>query len=415
MFWIEFLSRSRMMRAVCSGLFYLAVMSTWSSTIGADEEAPSTEVWLVTYGPGEIYWQRFGHNAIWIRDPGLGLDHVFNFGFFDFEQDHFFLRFVQGRLSYFSAAQSAEREFANYVDENRSIRAQRLKLSPEQSLRLVKYLVDEVQPENRDYLYDYYINNCSTRVRDALDLALGGALASSFRPVTGEQSWRDHTRRLTAGDFWLYLGLELVLGAKIDQPVSLWDEFFIPSELAASLAAMEYPGVDGLQSLVVEDVMLYQSSFQPPPLVPGNWWNRYLLMGMGLLAIAWLACRVLRVLNPMLLVQGWLLLSGLIGVILVFLWLFTDHAAAGQNLNLLVFNPLWWLVVYWKRHKIAGLVLLVASMLALSMILLPPQQYTLDVLAAFLPLNIVSGISLILFKRRFRREDPLGVPVAGNR
>lgn len=415
MFCSEFLSRSRMMRAVCSGLFYLAVMSTWSSTIGADEEAPSTEVWLVTYGPGEIYWQRFGHNAIWIRDPGLGLDHVFNFGFFDFEQDHFFLRFVRGRLSYFSAAQSAEREFANYVDENRSIRAQRLKLSPEQSLRLVKYLVDEVQPENRDYLYDYYINNCSTRVRDALDLALGGALASSFRPVMGEQSWRDHTRRLTAGDFWLYLGLELVLGAKIDQPVSLWDEFFIPSELAASLAAMEYPGVDGLQSLVLEDVILYQSSLKPPPVVPGSGWNRYLLMGMGLLAIAWLACRVLRVLNPMLLVQGWLLLSGLTGVILVFLWFFTDHTAAGQNLNLLVFNPLWWLVLYWKRHKIAGLVLLVASMLALSMTLLPPQQYTLDVLAAFLPLNIVSGISLILFKRRFRREDPLGVPVTGNR
>jgi len=390
-------------------------MFAWSSTIGADEEAPSTEAWLVTYGPGEIYWQRFGHNAIWIRDPDLGLDHVFNFGFFDFEQDNFFLRFVLGRLSYFAAAQPAQREFSNYIDENRSIRAQRLRLSPEQFLRLVEYLVDEVQPENRDYLYDYYINNCSTRVRDALDLALDGELFSTFNPVTGKQNWRDHTRRLTAGGFWFYLGLELVLGAKIDRPISLWDEFFIPSELAASLAAMEYPGVDGLQWLVLEDVMLFQSSLEPPPSLPGSGWNRYLLMGMGLLAIAWLACRVLRVLNPMLLVQGWLLLSGLTGVILVFLWFFTDHTAAGQNLNLLVFNPLWWLVLYWKRHKIAGLVLLVASMLALSMTLLPPQQYTLDVLAAFLPLNIVSGISLILFKRRFRREDPLGVPVTGNR
>ena len=117
------------MRVVCRGLFYLTVMSTWSSTIGANEEAPSTEVWLVTYGPGEIYWQLFGHNAIWIRDADLGLDHVFNFGYFDFEQDNFFLRFVQGRLLYFSAAQPAQREFSNYIDENRSIRAQRLRLS----------------------------------------------------------------------------------------------------------------------------------------------------------------------------------------------------------------------------------------------------------------------------------------------
>ena len=101
MFWTRFLSRSRIVRAVCRGLFYLTVMFAWSSTIGADEEAPSTEAWLVTYGPGEIYWQRFGHNAIWIRDPDLGLDHVFNFGFFDLEHENLFLRFHQGRLFYF--------------------------------------------------------------------------------------------------------------------------------------------------------------------------------------------------------------------------------------------------------------------------------------------------------------------------
>ncbi len=372
----------------------LVVMSTWSSTFAADEPTSSTEVWLLTYGPGEIYWQRFGHNAIWIHDTDLGLDHVFNFGFFDFEQDNFFLRYLQGRLLYFSAAQPVEREFSNYIDENRSIRAQRLDLSPEQSLQLVEYLLDEVQPENRLYLYDYYTNNCSTRVRDALDLALGGALVSSFRSATGAQSLRDHTRRLTIGDFWFYLALEIVLGAKIDQPISQWDEFFIPSELAASLADMEHPGVGGLQPLVVEDVMLYQSSLQPPPAEPGNWWTRYLLMSMAILAFAGLACRLLRVLNPLLLVQGWLLLSGVAGLMMLFFWIFTDHVAVGQNLNLLVFNPLWWVVLYWKGHKAAGSVLLLASMLALSMALLTSQQYTIDVLAAFLPLNIVSGLYL---------------------
>jgi len=415
MFWNKFFGHSRILRAVCCGLLYLAVISPWSSTFAADDPVTSTEVWLLTYGPGEIYWQRFGHNAIWIRDPGLGLDHVFNFGFFDFEQENFFLRFLQGRLLYFSAAQPAQREFSNYIDENRSIRAQRLKLSPEQSLLLVEYLVDEVQPENRDYLYDYYSNNCSTRVRDALDLALDGALAGSFRPVMGAQNWRDHTRRLTAEDFWLYLGLEIVLGARIDQPISRWDEFFIPSELAASLAVMEHPGADGLQSLVLEDVMLYQSSLKAPPAAPGNWWPRYLLVSMGLLAIAWLACRLLRALNPVMLVQGWLLLSGLTGVIMFIFWFFTDHVAVSQNLNLLVFNPLWWVVLYWQRHKAAGPVLLLASTLALLMALLPPHQYTLDVLAAFLPLNVASGISLILFRRRSQRADPPDVPATGDR
>ena len=79
---------------------------------------------------------------------------------------------------------------------------------------------------------------------------------------------------------------------------------------------------------------------------------------------------------------------------MLFFWIFTDHVAAGQNLNLLVFNPLWWVVLYWKGHKAAGSVLLLASLLALSMALLTSQQYTLDVLAAFLPLNIVAGLYL---------------------
>ena len=110
-------------------MLVLAIAFWVSSLYAASEQPPSeSETWLVTYGPGDIYWQRFGHNAIWIRDAGLGLDHVFNFGFFDFEQEDFFLHFLQGRMLYFSAAQPARDEFAAYINENRSIRAQRLDL-----------------------------------------------------------------------------------------------------------------------------------------------------------------------------------------------------------------------------------------------------------------------------------------------
>src|SRR5210317_2024185 len=79
------------------------------NVLAADQAVPvETEIWLVSYGPGEIYWQRFGHNAIWVRDTQLGLDHVFNFGFFDFAQEDFLLRFLQGRMLYFSAARPAQ-------------------------------------------------------------------------------------------------------------------------------------------------------------------------------------------------------------------------------------------------------------------------------------------------------------------
>jgi len=404
---------SRLIRTVCCAFLYLAVIFSCSPVLYAEEPASIGEVWLVTYGPGDIYWQRFGHNAIWVRDEDLGLDHVFNFGFFDFEQEKFFQRFLQGRLLYFSAALPAQYEFSSYINQNRYIRAQRLNLLPEQSLRLIEYLVEEIRPENREYLYDYYSNNCSTRIRDALDLALDGQLATGFRPVEGRQNWRDQTRRLTIGDFWLYLGLEIVLGAPIDQSIKQWDEFFIPAELAAAVAAMEHPVNHGLQPLVLEDVMLYESSLEPPPVEPGSWWPRYLLLSMSVLAAAWLACRVFRLLHPIMLVRSWLLIAGLAGAAMVFFWFFTDHAAARINLNLLVFNPLWWVLLCWKRPRAAGLVLLLAAALAWMMTLLPPYQYTLDVLAAFLPLNIASGI--VLFRRQSQRASPPGVPATADR
>ena len=117
----------------------LLLLSLFSPQAGALETDPpkGTEIWLVTYGPGELYWQRFGHNAIWVRDENLGLDHTFNFGFFDFRQENFFLRFLMGRMLYFSAAQKAGDEFAQYVAENRAIRAQRLDIPAGRKTKLV--------------------------------------------------------------------------------------------------------------------------------------------------------------------------------------------------------------------------------------------------------------------------------------
>jgi hypothetical protein len=353
------------------------------------------DVWLVTYGPGEISWQRFGHNAIWIRDEATGLDHVFNFGFFDFGQEAFYRRFLLGRLWYFSAAQPAQREFAQYIDENRSIRAQRLDLGEEQSLRLAEYLLGEVRPENRDYLYDYYTNNCSTRIRDALDLALDGALSAVYSERPAGQNWRDHTRRLTAADFWLYLGLELGLGAPVDRPISRWEEFFLPSELADSVAEFEVIDSAGRHPLVVEDVILYESTLPPPPAEPAAWWPRYLLLGLGILGAAWMGCRWLSPVTAGGLTRTWLVISGLAGCALVFLWIFTDHVAAGYNMNLLLLNPLWLAIAFVPPHRLGAGLLLGFAVLAVAAVLLPGGQYNLDVVTAIVPLNAAAALVLL--------------------
>lgn len=355
--------------------------------------AAESEVWLVTYGPGEIYWQRFGHNAIWIRDEDLGLDHTFNFGFFDFAQENFFLRFLLGRMLYFSAAQPASAEFAQYIDEDRSIRAQRLAFTADQALRLAGFLVEAVQPENRDYLYDYYLDNCSTRVRDALDRALGGRMRETYAGSPAGQTFRDHTRRLTRPTFWLYLGLELGLGAPVDRPVSRWDEFFIPGELADGVAGLRLGAGNAGAPLVVEDVEIFaSSSASPPPVRPGRSWPRYLLASLAVLAVAALQSRARLGFRALWLARAWLLLAGAAGVALLFFWFGTDHAAAARNLNVLLFNPLWWLGTAgeWGRRPTA-LLLAIFGAAALFAPLVPPHQYTADVLAAFLPLNIAAA------------------------
>lgn len=373
----------------------LAMAACFPVAAAEGPESPVTEAWLVTYGPGEVYWQRFGHNAIWIRDAGLGLDHVFNFGFFDFEQENFFLRFLQGRMLYFSAARPAGEEFAEYIDENRSIRAQRLDLSAAQKLQLVEYLLEEIQPRSRDYLYDYYLNNCSTRVRDAINLAMDGLLADEFEPVAALQTWRDHTRRLTFEDFWLYLGLETGLGSPVDHAISRWDELFIPAELADALASVNYTGGESLQPLVLEDVVLYQSTLNSPPAFPLSWWPRYLLASIGLVLAAWLLCHFVPWLSGRLLSRSWFVVSGSIGLLLLFLWFGTDHRAAGANLNVLVFFPALIVLPFWKgAEKITLLLVSGLSLLAFVMTFLPPHQYNQDVLAAFLPLNLAAAAGL---------------------
>ena len=352
---------------------------------GAAEAAgePEAEVWLVTYGPGELYWQRFGHNAIWVRAPHMGLDHTFNFGFFDFAQDDFFLRFLTGRMLYFSAAQESAVEFAQYVSENRSITAQKLAMEPDRKQALIRDLLTATRPESRDYLYDYYKDNCSTRVRDALDRALEGALGAAWRDVPASLDRRDHTRRLTSADFWLYLGLELALGRYVDKDIDRWQEMFIPGAL--------YDGVAGLEGLVSEERLLYASTLPPAPSKPGAHWPRYLGAALGVLALAWLATRLVP---APLLARSWLVVAGVAGLGLLFLWFGTDHAAAAKNMNVLVFNPLFLLGLFrgvGDRHLLQGTVLFSLAAWALG---LGGSQYNADVVAAFVPLNLAAAFVL---------------------
>jgi Domain of unknown function (DUF4105) len=343
-----------------------------------DDDPLIVEVW--TFGPGDHPFTRFGHNAIRIADRRTGMDTAYNFGTFAFGSGNLLGDFLSGHLRYWLSAVRTRSMAAAYRRENRTIEIQRLDLTPEQKRTLAQHLAVNAQPANRDYRYDYFADNCSTRVRDALDAAgvLGGALRAGSRGP-GELTLRGHALRMTADEPWLYLALLIVLGPSTDRPIDAWAEAFLPERLhrtltvssnvssnrssnmssAPSSSALPAGGIgpppvgSGLapRPLVVADLVAFRAARAPVRDSPPSWTGRFLLVGAalgtlmgGLGVVAARRRRAGRRAWPARVAYGLLcavfgLVVGFLGSFLLLAWMFTPHAVVYRNQNLLLFAP----------------------------------------------------------------------------
>jgi len=368
-------------------------------------------VYLMTMGPGKRVWERFGHNAIWIHDPVAGTDQAYNYGLFDFRQQNFLLRFIQGRMWYWMDGAPASAYLESYRRANRSVWVQELEIPPDARRELQRFLIWNERPENRYYHYDYYRDNCSTRVRDALDRALGGLIRRETDRVPAGTTYRFHTQRLTANDPPTFTGLLLALGHPVDRPISKWEEMFLPLAMRVHLRNLTVTKEGRSVPLVRSEQTLFQSTEPDPPAAPPDWTSRYLAIGAvlgGVMALlGWLASagRGPR-LSFLLFVSAWLLLAGIAGVVLAGLWAFTDHAAAYQNENVLQANllalPLLWFMIRLTLGKGAGGNLALGLSVALALIsllglMLKPLPFFYQVngpiIALALPLHLGTAIA----------------------
>ena len=305
----------------------------------------------MTFGPGRQVWERFGHNAIWIHDPAHGTDEAYNYGLFDFHQENFLLRFVRGQMWYWMAGFPAQDYVGQYRQDNRSVWVQELELPVDASLQLQQFLQWNAEPEHRFYHYDYYRDNCSTRVRDAIDRVLNGALRAQTEQVPTGATYRFHTQRLTANDPLVFTGLLLALGEKVDRPISAWDEMFLPLRMREHVRRVTVPGPAGSRlPLVRSERTLFESSAAPPPEVPPSWLRWYLAIGAAIGGAALVLASRAREHAParagfLVLAGGWAIAAGLAGLVLAGLWGLTDHVMAACNENLLQANPLALLLV----------------------------------------------------------------------
>jgi hypothetical protein len=183
-----------------------------AQTPSTPEPGSQLTVYLLTMGPGDQVWEKFGHNAIWIHDELNHTDIAYHWGLFDFADKDFIPRFVQGRMRYSMGAFDMNETIDAYRRANRTVWAQQLNLTPPQRQHLAEFVAWNVLPENRYYHYDYFRDNCSTRVRDALDGALGGIVKRETENIPSGTTYRFHTSRLTQDDWPFFTGTLMGLG-----------------------------------------------------------------------------------------------------------------------------------------------------------------------------------------------------------
>ena len=329
-------------------LVLLSLLAWLPSAHASIVTAPGSdlEVSLVTYGPGAIYWERFGHDAIEIRDRVSGQSVNFNYGVFDFSQEDFLLNFARGIMRYSIDAEPTDAEIGYYTRAGRFVHRQRLALTPSQADALRDYLVWNLQPGNRLYRYDYYTQNCATRVRDALDQALGGTLKAQLQQASDGITYRRETDRLMAAQPWLMLVLDLGLSGYADQPLTRWQAGFIPMQLMREIRRIRVPdGHGGSKPLVDSDRQVAPARLPAPPDEPPNLIPPLLIAGL-ILGLLLGLCGHYRHANRAarigfgVLGTLWLLFAGIAGIGMAVLWAFTAHHSAWANENLLLFNPL---------------------------------------------------------------------------
>jgi hypothetical protein len=375
------------------------------------ERGATLRVYLMTVGQGNAIWELFGHNAIRILDQSTGFDAAYNYGVFDFDQPGYIGRLVEGEMRYWLEVYDGVWLFDRYVEANRSVWFQELNLTPAQRADMLEFLEWNALEANRYYRYDYYRDNCSTRVRDALDRVLGGQLRAILSARETGTTYRDHTQRLLASRIPESTGTLLAMGPRVDRPISAWEESFLPVRLMHHLRDVQVRAPDGaLQPLVIGETAAFTASRAPELDRRPDRFVWYIGIGIGygllvlLLGLAtgasrgraaageaagrYLFRRTVRASSAVaavfaLFAFAWALAAGAFGTIIAFVATLTSHTFTYYNENLLQANPLSLALAVVIPFAVAGRARRTAITLAVLTAALSFAGFVLQLLPAF--------------------------------
>jgi hypothetical protein len=401
---------------LCIGAFARGQAQQAPNATSAPVPGSEITVTLVTFGLGHEVFERFGHNALMFQDARTMRSVAYQWGLFSFGEPGFLLRFLTGDTNYWMGGQDAQELINAERQRGRPTTLQRLNLTPAQALALRDYVRWNALDENKYYRYDYYRDNCSTRLRDALDRAIGGAIEKQAANVVTNLSYRSETLRLTDGMKPVQLGTDIALGRPADLPLTQWQSFFIPMRLRDAIRTVKIVGANGaLVPLVAHEeiVPLPPTPAAVPELatVP-SLMLRYAALGFALAALV-VFLRIMMVSRRSaawglaLFGSVWSLLGGLIGVIVLLAWVATKHVFWGYNENVLLLSPLsLFLIILIPAALLRGkaeratrmIAALVAGfgLIALVLALVPGGEANGALVALILPVHLALAWALAL-------------------
>jgi hypothetical protein len=352
------------------------------------------KVSLLTADPGKDVYSTFGHSAIRIYDPASRVNAVFNYGVFDFDTPNFYTKFIRGKLLYKLGLQSYTNYLNDYKRGNRKVIEQPLNLDSAQVQELYALLKKNYQPENRYYLYDFFFDNCATRIRDIMETTLPDQI--QYPEPEEEVRFRQLLDEYLHPLPWTDFGVDLILGLPADQIAGLREQMFLPDYLSENLGKAQLASNNETIPLMQSGTIL----FDPPnparpnagPITPS------VLFWVFALVIALLTWRMggpkMRWFDGI-----WFTLLGFAGCFFLFMWLGTDHLATKNNLNVLWAFPLWLLfgpLLFRRSPKTWVLKFLGAYSVLLLLLLITwpwfPQDFH-DALIPLLLVTIIRGVS----------------------
>lgn len=290
----------------------------------------NSQISVLTIAPGPNLNDAFGHSAFRVLDYDQETDIIFDYGRYDFNAPNFYLNFTRGKLNYQLGASRFDNFLNFYKEQQRDVTEQILDLTYQDKLKLYRYLVNNYKPENRNYKYDFFYENCATKIKDVLQKNTKEKIVFNTLKTLKKSTFRDLIHEHVAVNTWGCFGIDLALGSVIDEKIPAENYMFLPKyiEVFFGNASLDNkPLVSQTNKLLDNKATQQESNFFISPLF---------LFSLLSVFILWLTYKDFKSQKRNRILDVFIFsVTGFIGFILLLLWFATDHTATAYNYNLL--------------------------------------------------------------------------------